>query len=321
MPTDKRYFLAAAGSPAHGKVDAVMAHYQAVADSWAAAFKRVAAHYHWPIETRDAFLFRFADGTIKSPRKKVKNVEITSPQAGAVAFMEQSTVPLWCRDGELRIKGRLPKDFAEVVGPIEDMPRPGWELWEALLQNCTDAEKIEDGELFGEDFTCAPGIRKVGGDYLLTLRDNWTQWAALCVSNGIVELRGSGALRRSVGRGVPRLFFSERNASHMNQAPVFEYRHGDVGLIRVAELPAGAIQQERRGDLILQQGTSTGHAHRIKAKTAQTFTAGVARYLAVKRPTTLTHEEHGPIAVEPGVYEVRIEADYVPGEPPRQVWD
>ena len=102
---------------------------------------------------------------------------------------------------------------------------------------------------------------------------------------------------------------------------ILEYRHGDVGLIRLAELPAGAVQQERRGDLILQQGTSTGHAHRIKAKTAQTFTAGETRYLVSKRPTTLTHEEHGPVMIAPGIYEIRIEADYVPGEPPVQVLD
>ena len=102
---------------------------------------------------------------------------------------------------------------------------------------------------------------------------------------------------------------------------ILEYRHGDVGLIRLAELPAGAVQQERRGDLILQQGTSTGHAHRIKAKTAQIFTVGETRYLVTKRPATLAHEEHGPMTIAPGVFEVRIETDYVPGEPPRQVWD
>ena len=78
-----------------------------------------------------------------------------------------------------------------------------------------------------------------------------------------------------------------------------EYRHGDVGLIRVAELPAGAVAQDRLGDLILQQGTSTGHAHRIKAKTAQIFTVGETRYLVTKRPATLAHEEHGPMTIAP----------------------
>ncbi len=99
-----------------------------------------------------------------------------------------------------------------------------------------------------------------------------------------------------------------------------EARHGDVGLIRIETLPEGAKKQPRKGDLILALGEATGHAHRIKEKSARIFAVGDTRYLVIERPTTLDHEEHGPITLQPGAFLVRIEREYSP-EAIRQVLD
>jgi hypothetical protein len=79
------------------------------------------------------------------------------------------------------------------------------------------------------------------------------------------------------------------------------FRQGDVTLVKVSELPAGAKRIE--GDVILAYGEVTGHAHRVieKQKVAY-FDAGAERFLQVLEKTALTHEEHGAIMLEKGVY-------------------
>lgn len=90
-------------------------------------------------------------------------------------------------------------------------------------------------------------------------------------------------------------------------------RHGDVGLI-LAELPAGAVEQPRAGDLLLALGEATGHAHRIADETASVWVVGNEKYLVTKVPTPLSHEEHGVVMVPPGIYKIAIEEDYAPGD-------
>jgi len=195
MSDKSLYFLAKAGTPAWEHVNTVMTRYWSVASAWNNAIKRVAKHYNWPLGDQDSFLFVFADGAVRSKRK-VKNVEITYPSAGCVAFMAQSTIPLLCREGKLRVSSRALKEFQGLVGVIEDLPRPGWELWAAMIKKYPEAEKVESETSLGvEDFACSPGIRKVGDDYLLTLGETWTKWAALCEGNGMTPLKASEAHR------------------------------------------------------------------------------------------------------------------------------
>lgn len=89
-------------------------------------------------------------------------------------------------------------------------------------------------------------------------------------------------------------------------------RHGDVGLI-LAELPDGAVEQHRNGDVILAFGEATGHAHRIADDQASIWVIGNEKYLVTKAPSILDHEEHGQVTVPPGVYRIAIEEDYQPG--------
>ena len=80
---------------------------------------------------------------------------------------------------------------------------------------------------------------------------------------------------------------------------------GDVMLFKVAALPKGAVEIKTEGDVILAYGEVTGHAHRIKqaAKpSARIFDFGAERFIQVLEKIALTHEEHGAIFLDAGVY-------------------
>ena len=94
-----------------------------------------------------------------------------------------------------------------------------------------------------------------------------------------------------------------------------KFRQGDVGLIPVPQLPAGAKKVGRdKGRIVLAYGEVTGHAHAIAEDTATLFQAGEDRFLAVRRRSKLKHEEHATVVLEPGVYKVRHQREYSPEE-------
>jgi len=116
----------------------------------------------------------------------------------------------------------------------------------------------------------------------------------------------------------------ERRKENPNMAKIEMYRHGDVGLVRRDALPLNAQREEpAQPDLVLAYGEVAGHAHRIVAPhKVSLWNAGAQRYILVEDPpATLTHEEHGPMTLEPGVYEVRIQREYGLGGEIRNVAD
>ena len=91
------------------------------------------------------------------------------------------------------------------------------------------------------------------------------------------------------------------------------YRHGDVLVRRVPEIPADA---KKRPHLTLAEGEITGHSHRIAETGAATLfeTAG-QRFLNVTADqATLVHEEHGPITLARGCYLIWQQREYSPQE-------
>jgi hypothetical protein len=82
------------------------------------------------------------------------------------------------------------------------------------------------------------------------------------------------------------------------------FRHGDVHVIPVAEIPSGF---EPIAEKVLEYGELTGHSHHFEGDTAQVFQSksGPQRYLRVVEPTDLKHEEHHTRTIPPGIYEVR----------------
>jgi hypothetical protein len=96
------------------------------------------------------------------------------------------------------------------------------------------------------------------------------------------------------------------------------YRQGDVLLVAAATVPSGAATAVPRedGKIVLAHGEATGHAHAIAEPTAlltEEPTTKV-RHLRLVKPATLLHEEHAPIEVPPGLYEVRRQREYHPDE-------
>src|SRR5678809_697280 len=87
------------------------------------------------------------------------------------------------------------------------------------------------------------------------------------------------------------------------------WRQGDVFVIATGELPRLGRTVRRP---ILAEGEVTGHAHRIEDPTsAHVFSIGQNLYLEVVAPSaTVVHEEHRPLSLPRGEYEIRIQREY-----------
>lgn len=87
------------------------------------------------------------------------------------------------------------------------------------------------------------------------------------------------------------------------------FRHGDVLLSRLDEAATDEPATDDR-EIVVAEGEVTGHAHRVRGKGAvlrdlsSAQREGVLR-LNLPQGGTITHEEHGPITLPPGVYEIR----------------
>jgi len=103
-------------------------------------------------------------------------------------------------------------------------------------------------------------------------------------------------------------------------------RQGDVLLVRVATVEDGRDVAEN-GRLVLAHGEVTGHAHTVVMDRPQTDTGKLIesvhgrRYLCLSGPATLTHQEHGSIALAPGDYRVIRQMEWTDENEPRQVAD
>lgn len=103
---------------------------------------------------------------------------------------------------------------------------------------------------------------------------------------------------------------------------MLKYRHGDVGLIQ-ATIPSSARATERK---VLAYGEMTGHSHAIAQADvdgAEIYEMEESAFLRVTADggISIVHEEHGPIQVAPGEYEIRIAREYDEEEDFRQVVD
>ena len=91
------------------------------------------------------------------------------------------------------------------------------------------------------------------------------------------------------------------------------YRQGDMLIERVAKTK-GEPQKPVDGRIILAYGEATGHHHSIEADAADWWKDGEDQFVEVRRATQVTHQEHAPIALSPGKYQVRRQREYHPQE-------
>jgi hypothetical protein len=97
----------------------------------------------------------------------------------------------------------------------------------------------------------------------------------------------------------------------MHQKEVKMYRHGDILIAPVKEIPAGA---KLRPTAILARGEATGHSHRIAdLRTAEIFEAQGQTYLRIlSERALLVHDEHAPIDLPRGLYRFWQQREYSP---------
>jgi hypothetical protein len=92
------------------------------------------------------------------------------------------------------------------------------------------------------------------------------------------------------------------------------YRQGDVLIRRIKSLPTTKAQPRLTG--ILAYGEVTGHAHRVEnLQQAEVLEIDKALFLRVgEEGVRVVHEEHAPVTLPAGNYEVEIQREYSPAE-------
>ena len=104
-------------------------------------------------------------------------------------------------------------------------------------------------------------------------------------------------------------------------------RQGDVMLVSVASLPAGATRTTKPGErVVLAWGERTGHCHEVLAdsEAVDAFLSELAgvRYLTAPATSTrVVHEEHGTIPIPEGIFQVVAPFEWADSLEPRQVLD
>lgn len=105
-------------------------------------------------------------------------------------------------------------------------------------------------------------------------------------------------------------------------------RQGDMLLIKVDAAPSGHVRKPAPQGATIGYGEISGHHHTIAdvewlvapettAEDLHQFAMGNRQELPVfvvaSEPTTLTHQEHAPIALDAGVWQVVRQREYAPG--------
>lgn len=83
-------------------------------------------------------------------------------------------------------------------------------------------------------------------------------------------------------------------------------RHGDLSFRRVDKMP---VKGKKVTSFALALGEVTGHSHKLVGNVAVAEFEGF-RYLNVLKDSTVSHEEHKTITLEPGVYKVITEREF-----------
>lgn len=87
-------------------------------------------------------------------------------------------------------------------------------------------------------------------------------------------------------------------------------QQGDVVLKKLTEFPSGEKKVISKGRMVLAEGEVTGHYHEIQQKDSYLYQVGNTMVLDLKEPATVTHQEHGPIELEDGLWEIGRVQEY-----------
>ena len=92
------------------------------------------------------------------------------------------------------------------------------------------------------------------------------------------------------------------------------FRQGDVLIIEVGALPEGEQREVGRdnGRIVLAYGEVTGHAHAIRGLDVKMIAVGDSCFLQSASPFVVEHEEHTPMHIPEGMYQVLRQREYAP---------
>jgi len=83
-------------------------------------------------------------------------------------------------------------------------------------------------------------------------------------------------------------------------------RHGDILLKKIEKLPEGLKKLNHH---ILAEGEVTGHRHELTAGVLYAMDTE-PKFVRIDVPATITHQEHKPLEVATGIYEVIREREF-----------
>ncbi len=111
-----------------------------------------------------------------------------------------------------------------------------------------------------------------------------------------------------------------RATKKANSAAIPLYRQGDVLFRRISVFPKGNRKKRENG--VVAYGEVTGHSHALAIEdrqAAEVLEIGEGLFVHVSESgvrieggATFVHEEHAPVTLPPGNYEIGIQREYQP---------
>jgi len=93
------------------------------------------------------------------------------------------------------------------------------------------------------------------------------------------------------------------------------YRQGDVLFVERACRPAGNAVVRKNGEIL--EGEATGHVHRVSESclaTAEVYEIEGKLFVSSEEGISIVHDEHSPLELPAGNYEVVRQREYSPEE-------
>jgi hypothetical protein len=87
-------------------------------------------------------------------------------------------------------------------------------------------------------------------------------------------------------------------------------QQGDVCLKRLNSLPLGKTKVISKNKIVLAEGETTGHFHGLIEKDSELLEIDGVRILNLKKKSTLKHQEHKPITLDAGIWQIGIVNEY-----------
>lgn len=88
-------------------------------------------------------------------------------------------------------------------------------------------------------------------------------------------------------------------------------QHGDLCLRKLdGILPTAEFKMISKHRCVLAEGEVTGHAHIVEDDEAELIQQGERILLRLGRSATVRHEEHKPITLSPGIWEIGRVKEY-----------